>query len=70
MSVYEIVGELDDLSAPVLIVSFTDWVDAGGAGSRAARHLASDGEVFARFDGDALFDYRSHRRPRSSTGPR
>ena len=50
-----------ELSAPVLVVSFTDWVDAGGAGSRAARQIGGDGEVYARFDGDALFDYRSHR---------
>jgi PAC2 family len=61
MSIYELVGEPGDLSAPALVVAFQDWVDAGGAGSRAARHIGADGEVYARFDGDALFDYRSHR---------
>lgn len=61
MSIFEMAGEHGDLSAPVLVVSFTDWVDAGGAGSRAARHIGGDGEVYAHFDGDALFDYRSHR---------
>lgn len=61
MSIYEMSTDHGELSAPVLIVSFTDWVDAGGAGSRAARHIGGDGEIYARFDGDALFDYRSHR---------
>jgi hypothetical protein len=61
MSIYEIVNDPGELSAPVLLVSFQDWVDAGGAGSRAVSHIAADGELYARFDGDALFDYRSHR---------
>jgi predicted ATP-grasp superfamily ATP-dependent carboligase len=61
MSVYEMSGDHGELRAPVLIVAFTDWVDAGGAGSRAARHIGGDGELYATFDGDALFDYRSHR---------
>ncbi len=61
MATYELVGEYDDLTAPALIVSFEDWVDAGAAGSTAARHIAQGGEMIASFDGDALFDYRSHR---------
>ena len=61
MSMYEIVTEPEDVVAPALIVSFEDWVDAGGAGSMAARHIAEDGEVTATFDSDAIYDYRSHR---------
>ena len=61
MSIYEIESDPGEMSAPVLIVSFQDWVDAGGAATRAVSHIAGDGEVYARFDGDELFDYRSHR---------
>lgn len=58
---FEIVNEPEDVVAPALIVSFEDWVDAGAAGTTAARHLAGDGEVTATFDPDRLYDYRSHR---------
>ena len=61
MSIYEIVNEPTDLVAPALIVSFEDWVDAGSAGTSAARHIAEGGEVTAQFDADAIYDYRSHR---------
>lgn len=61
MSLYEIANEPEDVVAPALIVSFEDWVDAGTAGTTAARHIAEDGEVTATFDTDALYDYRSHR---------
>lgn len=61
MAIFEIENDPGELSAPVLIVSFQDWVDAGTAASRAVRHIAADGDVYARFDGDAVYDYRSHR---------
>jgi hypothetical protein len=61
MTTFEMVGEPSDAIAPALIVSFEDWVDAGGAGSTAARHIADGGEVIARFEPDAIYDYRSHR---------
>src|SRR5918997_770031 len=61
MATYELVAEPDDVRDPALIVSFADWVDAGGAGTSAARRIAEGGDVVAVFDGDALFDYRSHR---------
>ncbi len=50
-----------DIQAPALIASLSGWVDAAGVGSAAAEHLAADGPVVARFDGDELFDYRSSR---------
>ena len=61
MSLFEVVREPGDLTAPALVVSFEDWVDAGAAGTTAAKHIATDGEVVATFDADALYDYRSHR---------
>jgi hypothetical protein len=61
MPTYEILNDPGAARAPALIVSFEDWVDAGGAGSSAARHIAEGGEVVAEFDADELFDYRSHR---------
>lgn len=61
MSLFEVVHEPEDLTAPALVVSFEDWVDAGAAGTTAARHVATGGEVLAEFDADALYDYRSHR---------
>ena len=61
MPLYELVNEPHDAVAPALIVSFQDWVDAGGAGTTAARHIAEGGEVVANFDPDVLIDYRNHR---------
>lgn len=61
MSIVHVVTEPEDVTAPALIVSFEDWVDAGAAGTTAARHVAAGGEVVATFDADAIYDYRSHR---------
>lgn len=61
MALFELVNEPSDVTAPALIVSFEDWVDAGAAGSSAARHIGDGGDVIATFDTDALYDYRSHR---------
>ena len=61
MASYELLVEPDEVVAPALIVSFEDWVDAAGAGSAAARHIAESGDVIASFDPDTLYDYRSHR---------
>lgn len=49
------------LTAPVLVAAFDGWVDAAGAASSAAEHLASEGELIATFDADVLYDYRSRR---------
>lgn len=60
MALYELddPGTLDD---PVLVVAFDGWVNAGEAGTRAAATLAEGGEVIARFDADALYDFRATR---------
>jgi hypothetical protein len=54
-------GTLDDLRAPVLLGAFDGWIDAAGAASAAADHLAEKAETVSTFDPDALFDYRSRR---------
>ncbi|HEX2241266.1 MAG TPA: PAC2 family protein [Actinomycetota bacterium] len=58
---YKLHDEPQDLVAPALIVSFQDWVDAGAAGTTAARHIAEGGDVVVTFNSDAIYDYRSHR---------
>lgn len=60
VALYRIV-EAPELTAPVLVAAFDGWIDAGGAASSAAAHLASSGDVVATFDADVLFDYRSRR---------
>ena len=78
MAIYKMSDEPEDVVAPALIVSFEDWVDAGEAGSTAARHIAEGGEVVATFESDDIYDYRSHRpvldildgRPKSFEWPR
>ncbi|MGI8773845.1 MAG: PAC2 family protein [Actinomycetota bacterium] len=60
MSIYSFQSE-PELNAPVMVSALAGWVDAAGAGTTAAAHLADGGEIIARFDGDVLFDYRSQR---------
>jgi hypothetical protein len=59
---YEIAAGLEDLRAPVLLLTFSGWVSAGDAGMATVDHIVSHepGEV-AVFDPDALFDYRVNR---------
>jgi len=52
-----------DLIAPVLLVAFDGWVDAGSAATTALGIIADDASVVATFDPDALFDYRARRPP-------
>jgi predicted ATP-grasp superfamily ATP-dependent carboligase len=51
----------DRLVSPILVAAFDGWIDAGGASSLAAAHLADGGTSVATFDGDILFDYRARR---------
>src|SRR5512134_4191793 len=62
---YRLQGEAPDLGHPVLLHSFTGFLDAGSAGRLAAEHLLAtlDHRVLATFDPDELIDYRA-RRPR------
>lgn len=61
MTLYRITGSIEGLAAPVLVAAFDGWIDAAGASSAAANHLASDATTVATFDPDLLFDYRSRR---------
>ncbi len=61
MSLYRFEGDVPELRAPVLVIAFDAWVDAGSAASGAAERIASGGEVVATFDTDEVLDYRSHR---------
>jgi proteasome assembly chaperone (PAC2) family protein len=49
------------LESPVLVAALDGWIDAGGASTTAAEHLADDGAAVATFDGDIMFDFRSRR---------
>lgn len=50
------------LDGPILVAAFDGWVDAGSAGTLAARQLlGEDNQVVASFDADQLFDYRARR---------
>ena len=54
-------GLADELTAPVLIAAFDGWIDAAGAATTSANHLAAEGQLIATFDSDALNDYRARR---------
>lgn len=60
MAVHRLEENLE-LDAPVLVAALEGWVDAGSAGTTAAKQLAEDGRVVATFDTDAIFDYRARR---------
>ena len=60
MSLYRL-DEPGKLASPILVAAFDGWIDAGGASSVAAAHLANGGTAVATFDGDILFDYRARR---------
>lgn len=60
MALYQLI-EPDGMDAPVLVVAFDGWVDAGRAGTAAAEQLAQGSRVVATFDADRLFDYRARR---------
>jgi len=61
MPLYRMVESVT-LDGPVLVAAFDGWVDAGNAGTLAARQLLGDASrVVASFDADRLFDYRARR---------
>ena len=62
MALYQLVEPIDAV-APTMVVAFDTWVDAGSAATTAVEQIAMDSRVVARFDPDALFDYRARRPP-------
>jgi hypothetical protein len=61
MPLYALENELPSLTDPVVVAAFDGWVDAAAAASSAMERLAADTPVIARFDVDAIYDYRSRR---------
>ena len=61
MPLYALENELPSLTDPVVVAAFDGWVDAAAAASSAMERLAADTAVLARFDVDAIYDYRSRR---------
>jgi hypothetical protein len=63
--------------APIVVVAFDAWVDAGAASITAAEKLTAGAPLVATVDADRIFDYRSRRptleivdgRPRELTWP-
>jgi hypothetical protein len=61
MTLYQLADDRPALDAPVIVASLEGWVDAGGAGTLAARQLAERGRTIATFETDAIYDYRARR---------
>jgi PAC2 family len=61
VSLYRLADPVPTLVAPVLIAAFDGWIDAAGAATATANHLAEGAEVVASFDVDSLNDYRARR---------
>ena len=61
MSLYRLQETIPTLTGPVLIAAFDGWIDAAGAATACANHVAEGGEVVASFDVDSLNDYRARR---------
>lgn len=76
MALYRL-EDAPELEAPVIVAALEGWVDAGAAGTTAAKQLGDSGSLVASFDGDAIYDYRARRptldivdgRPRSLDWP-
>ncbi|REE95383.1 proteasome assembly chaperone family protein [Thermomonospora umbrina] len=60
---YELSGDLPEMTGPVLLYSLDGFVDAGSVGELVREHLLDslDHRVVARFDVDSLIDYRARR---------
>jgi len=61
VNLYRLTDPVPTLVAPVLIAAFDGWIDAAGAATACANHIAEDGAVVASFDVDSLNDYRARR---------
>ena len=62
MALYELIDQ-PDLEAPVLVLAMEGWIDAGLGATSATEVLLDslDTITVARFDTDALLDYRARR---------
>lgn len=60
MTLIRLVGA-EPLAAPVVVAALDGWVDAGSGSTLAAGLLAEDGQAWATFDVDRIYDYRARR---------
>lgn len=61
MPLYRLRESEEPLVAPAIVAAFDGWIDAGGASTAAAEHLAGGTEPLVTFASDLLYDYRSRR---------
>jgi hypothetical protein len=61
VTLYRLQEQIPMLTAPVLVAAFDGWIDAAGAATACANHVAEGGRVVASFDVDSLNDYRARR---------
>jgi hypothetical protein len=61
MSLLRLREPSEPLVAPAIVAAFDGWIDAGGASTGAAEHLAAGAEPIVTFACDLLYDYRSRR---------
>ena len=61
VSLYRFQEPIPMLTSPVLVAAFDGWIDAAGAATACANHVAESGRVVASFDVDSLNDYRARR---------
>jgi PAC2 family len=61
VSLYQLREPIPLLTEPVLVAAFDGWIDAAGAATACANHVAEGGHVVASFDVDSLNDYRARR---------
>lgn len=61
MPLYRLTEPAEPLASPAIVAAFDGWIDAGGASTAAAEHIAGDAETLVTFGSDLLYDYRSRR---------
>ncbi|MGH2526529.1 MAG: proteasome assembly chaperone family protein [Actinomycetota bacterium] len=61
MPLYRLRDVDEPLESPVIVAAFDGWIDAGGASTAAADHIAGKNEPIVTFASDLLYDYRSRR---------
>lgn len=61
MPLYRLTEPSEPLVAPAVVAAFDGWIDAGGASTSAADHIAVEADPIVTFESDLLYDYRSRR---------
>lgn len=60
---FSVDGTLPELTAPVMVVQFTGWIDASGAAASAMELVSAESSSrrFLTFDADTFIDFRARR---------